>query len=811
LRFWVSKEVLVASPTDFNTPVPLVDDLWTNVAAMDFNTESFNAGMALWLADNALEPDKVKLVGSVLSPPHWMKGPTGASQYFVTDPSVSHPTPWLSSGTYGASIGGRLLQDPNNLQQFARYIAAWVKGWEAQYGIPLYGITLQNELAFENPFDSCTYYSDENGNGGQYWQYANALNAVKDEFEDLEALYGPGFMNVKIMGPQHASLQTSPSNPWSLDWQTQFIKAVEDHADPTLIDFMEILANNYGAGSSYVAKMHRAYWEGKASMPTEPFPGSLYAPGFASMGKENWNVESGGQNGDFSGSLALAQDIHDKVVWGGLSAFIHWQFCNSGTAVTEHDLLYKGQLSNPTSSKKFCAAKHFFRPIRPGAERIAAVFDENGGPSYGNPTDLMRSDLSLNVSAYVHDEDRTITIVLVNRKSTTYPVTANVPSLYGIDTYSVHRTSATENFKRLTDVKVSAGQLSLTVPGESIVTLHGPPLVELIADFDHSDKTDYADLSTVAQDWLAMDYYEGPQDPGMYNLEAWWKLDEGSGTTAADSSGNGHDGAFPTDTANRPTWYNDPALGWVLSFDGSDYINCGGGRNVGADPCDPGTWTDPLNWANAYGGSFTIYARVNQTAVRPWGTFLGKGELEMKLQMLVGLNLTHFAFPRTPAGGLGGTKTWSNNIWYRITGVWDAEQEIAYVYRNGNLDNYVEWGADNPGMSGVLIDNDCDILLGAMLNEDYISAPYRQKIGGCPTIDGQPTVVNNFIGRLSDIRLYSKALSPDEIAYINEKGEPVYIPLDSQANIYDYEPEGSKAVNWYDLALLANEWLVSLE
>jgi N-acetylneuraminic acid mutarotase len=48
-------------------------------------------------------------------------------------------------------------------------------------------------------------------------------------------------------------------------------------------------------------------------------------------------------------------------------------------------------------------------------------------------------------------------------------------------------------------------------------------------------------------------------------LVGWWKFDEGSGTVAYDSSGNGHDGNL----TNGPTWTTGK-IGGALSFDGVD-------------------------------------------------------------------------------------------------------------------------------------------------------------------------------------------------------------------------------------------------
>jgi len=52
-------------------------------------------------------------------------------------------------------------------------------------------------------------------------------------------------------------------------------------------------------------------------------------------------------------------------------------------------------------------------------------------------------------------------------------------------------------------------------------------------------------------------------------LVGWWKLDEGSGTTAYDSSGNGNDASFK----GAPAWVEDGKFGKALKFNGSsDYL-----------------------------------------------------------------------------------------------------------------------------------------------------------------------------------------------------------------------------------------------
>ena len=55
------------------------------------------------------------------------------------------------------------------------------------------------------------------------------------------------------------------------------------------------------------------------------------------------------------------------------------------------------------------------------------------------------------------------------------------------------------------------------------------------------------------------------------DLVAYWRLDEGSGTTANDSTGNGNDGTFNGD----PQWV-EGYYGSAIEFDGAgDFLDCG--------------------------------------------------------------------------------------------------------------------------------------------------------------------------------------------------------------------------------------------
>ncbi|MFP4058672.1 MAG: LamG-like jellyroll fold domain-containing protein [Candidatus Brocadiia bacterium] len=57
----------------------------------------------------------------------------------------------------------------------------------------------------------------------------------------------------------------------------------------------------------------------------------------------------------------------------------------------------------------------------------------------------------------------------------------------------------------------------------------------------------------------------GPETPAITGPAGYWPLDEGTGATAGDATGRGHDGAI-----SGASWATDPSRGTVLSFDGSN-------------------------------------------------------------------------------------------------------------------------------------------------------------------------------------------------------------------------------------------------
>jgi hypothetical protein len=198
-------------------------------------------------------------------------------------------------------------------------------------------------------------------------------------------------------------------------------------------------------------------------------------------------------------------------------------------------------------------------------------------------------------------------------------------------------------------------------------------------------------------------------------LVAWWKLDDGSGNFAADSSGNGHNGTLVGDTS----WV-DGIVGGALAFDGDgDYVD------IGKDPN-----FDIKN-------QITVSAWIKVNAFdRDWQAIVAKGDRAWRLQRNAGDRTLEFAcsglvVPGTDWGQIYGNTDVNDGHWHHIAGVYD--QEKLYLYIDGNLDA----SAIAPGKIRV---NDEPVYIG----------------------ENSQTPNRFWNGLIDDVRIYSYALSAEE-------------------------------------------------
>ena len=198
-------------------------------------------------------------------------------------------------------------------------------------------------------------------------------------------------------------------------------------------------------------------------------------------------------------------------------------------------------------------------------------------------------------------------------------------------------------------------------------------------------------------------------------LVGWWKCDEGEGTTARDSSGYGNDGVF----TGAPQWVTGHFRGGLAFNGSSDCLVCGNDPSL-----DLTTWTI----------SFWLNAAENKN----YNGFVIKGLDAAENYEVLGFADGSFHFPIMFAGG---ARTYVNTATGLIVvGEW---AHFAYLY---------------------------DPSIGRQFYKDG-SLVFDDAQTGTPQASTDPLVIANerplaryTHGTMDDVRIYSRALTAEELA-----------------------------------------------
>jgi O-glycosyl hydrolase len=432
LRLPLRLDTLTGPGGNLGSPVTLGPDLQSDIALFNFNQLDVQSDGQLAAASKTYQIDSTKIIGAIWSPPNWMKGAELNWQTGQFDGAGPYVT-WNNTDT----IGGSLIDTPANLAQFGLFVAAYVKGFEQTFGVPFYAISIQNELAFSEPYSSCVYTPQI---------FVDAIKAVHNAFVQ----YG---ITTKIIGPEDVGVGQT-YNPWQAWRQMQYIDAVR--ADPqAMADLSAYAIHGFADDSSMPGRsptMWDQYVNGR-SAAQYPYPPNAWWTGISNDGKESWQTEMLPTDQSAAGALLLAQSAQDALVHGNVSAWLDWQTADGGPA-SAHTLTS----GTDETTLKFGAAQQFFRYIRPGSYRV--------GASPADPAGVY-------VSAFVQDQQHTLTTVLINGGSTDQTVNLSVSgdqvSVFNID----RRTDATDVFADQGPVPVVDGVATIVLPAGSIVTLQG--------------------------------------------------------------------------------------------------------------------------------------------------------------------------------------------------------------------------------------------------------------------------------------------------------------------------------------------------
>ncbi len=220
-----------------------------------------------------------------------------------------------------------------------------------------------------------------------------------------------------------------------------------------------------------------------------------------------------------------------------------------------------------------------------------------------------------------------------------------------------------------------------------------------------------ADISEPSDWWLSIIDNTRPAPLGS-GAVGYWPLDEGEGTTAGDSSGNGNSGRI-----YGATWV-DGKFGKALSFDGvDDYVEIPDSESLDLTSFTVEVW---------------VYPREIKSDYQP---LIVKGEQERNYGLLIRPDemRIHFSFKRTDGTWAASDSVGSLtlNAWNHVAMTYDGSK--LRLYLNGQLDREVA-ESGTPMQSG---------------------APVR--------IGKGISMFTPFKGMIDEVRIYNRALSTSEI------------------------------------------------
>jgi len=227
------------------------------------------------------------------------------------------------------------------------------------------------------------------------------------------------------------------------------------------------------------------------------------------------------------------------------------------------------------------------------------------------------------------------------------------------------------------------------------------------------------------------------------DLVAWWAFNEGSGNTATDSSGNGIHGTLKPGQSSGPMWVAgmiDDALDF--NNDNQNYVECGphpalditGSITVAA-------WVKRGAWDDNYRYDNIIWKTETTEASRAFRLSRDSWDDEA-------------CFTLNATGGevkARGATIINDNQWHHIAGVYDMDTGDVFLYVDGNVD------ASGPTSGNIKDSTGRPIYIGA----------------------GWDTISDFWEGLIDEVRIYSRALSPEDVMELYESRELATSPTNA--------------------------------
>ncbi|MBD3243526.1 MAG: hypothetical protein GF331_23250 [Chitinivibrionales bacterium] len=326
----------------------------------------------------ALAARGVKLIATVWSPPGWMKD------------GILDGASWCDG-----QCGGELK--PQMRDEYANYLAQFVKSLKSEFGVDLYALSMANEPRFNQAmFQSCVFDPD---------QYALA-------FKEVGARFAADQLPTLLFGPEDMF--------WRIyEWGPEFCYVNELLGDADAKRHLDIYA------------LH-GYTDGIQPGGFDPPRMDAYANKIVvEHGTPLWLTETSylqGTGDSYDDMFEMTKGLHIALRHGRISAWVYWYWGNADQVLSNSIIM--GRLGNTQPAVGFYLFKPYYRYVRPGYQQV--------GSSSSNPDVL--------VTAY--ERDGNLTVVALNEGHTEHTMDltvsgANTPSSVKVvqtarDRYAVH-------------------------------------------------------------------------------------------------------------------------------------------------------------------------------------------------------------------------------------------------------------------------------------------------------------------------------------------------------------------------------------
>jgi glucuronoarabinoxylan endo-1,4-beta-xylanase len=267
--------------------------------------------------------------------------------------SWTPPPAWKSNGAATGQSAARL--QTNRYADFAQSLATFAASMSAE-GVPLYGISFQNEPDHEASWEGCMWSSQE------------MTTFVRDHFGPKLAATSP---TTGIIAPDTASWGNFPG----------YVNAMV--ADNTAKGYIKVFATHpYGGGDLTYSVPHdngKEFWETEISQ--ERFPNDTPDPSMTS-------------------AITMLRMMHDHLTVANMNAWHWWALIHTENPITDPARQNPALIQAGVTFKRAYALGNFAKFVRPGMVRMGAT----ASPA----TDIL-------VSAY--RDDAQFAIVAINASS----------------------------------------------------------------------------------------------------------------------------------------------------------------------------------------------------------------------------------------------------------------------------------------------------------------------------------------------------------------------------------------------------------